>query len=67
MHRIVPVFVLLLLLVPVILTAQQKEFDECHAGFAAYIGASPYILNPAVAGRRVLVLPCKRGTDVLRD
>ncbi|MDQ3282809.1 MAG: immune inhibitor A [Acidobacteriota bacterium] len=26
--------------------------DECHAGFAAYIAASPYILNPATADRQ---------------
>ena len=56
MHRIVPVFVLLLLLVPASLPAQQNQFDECHAGFSVYVGASPYILNPSVADRRVTTI-----------
>src|SRR5688500_15628059 len=26
--------------------------DDCHAGFAAYVAAQPYIVNPAIDGRR---------------
>ena len=32
-------------------TPAADSGDECHAGFAAYVGASPYIINPAVSDR----------------
>ncbi len=56
MHRVGSMFVLLLLLNPATLSAQQHQVDECHAGFSAYVAASPYILNPSVTDRRVTTI-----------
>jgi hypothetical protein len=33
------------------LAAPVLQAEECHQGFSAYVGASPYILNPAVDAR----------------
>jgi len=44
---------LLILGIPAVAASFEGERtdDECHAGFAAYVGAQPYILNPAANGR----------------
>ncbi|HVT05429.1 MAG TPA: pre-peptidase C-terminal domain-containing protein [Thermoanaerobaculia bacterium] len=33
------------------LLASDLNYEDCHSGFAAYLAASPYILNPASTGR----------------
>ena len=33
--------------------ATTAPADECHAGFAAYAAAQPYIINPGAAGRSI--------------
>ena len=34
----------------------ESQGDDCHAAFSYYLGAQPYIVNPAAAGRETTTI-----------